>query len=152
MKLHHRWHPDPIDNCLIIALFSPSHIFYGWLRRLWIVWPTMSETWILCLIPGDNPATQAFQSSNDDPYRFIQKAPNASKTWICTLCGFNRAGRCQLVRHVTSVHLKLDFTCQYCKKSFTQADHRQSHMRRDHGLSLKMFEIEQMARQFGLPR
>ena len=86
----------------------------------------------------------------DDPSQYVQRLPDSAR-WTCTFCGFNK-DLYSVKRHVICVHLKLEFKCQYCGRTFAQEDKRQNHLKHDHSLSLKMKDIRTMAMEAGLPR
>ena len=63
---------------------------------------------------------------------FLQYTKASWSQSVCLHCGKHLAGRCELQRHINSVHLRLRSVCELCKKSFSCPTALRRHIRTIH--------------------
>ena len=54
------------------------------------------------------------------------------KWWRCRKCGFERAGRWDVARHVEQKHCSISIACKLCDAVFSRRDKLKSHMKKKH--------------------
>jgi hypothetical protein len=56
------------------------------------------------------------------------------KIWHCVDCGFGRASKWDVSRHVEQKHLGLSMNCTFCAASYTRRDKLKAHLKSKHGI------------------
>ena len=54
------------------------------------------------------------------------------KWWRCKKCGFERAGRWDVARHVEQRHCSISISCKLCDAVFSRRDKLKSHLKNKH--------------------
>ena len=68
-----------------------------------------------------------------------RREEDGRKAWHCLDCGFCRASKSDVSRHIEQKHIDFSIQCSICPASYTRRDKLKAHMKSKHGMFIWTF-------------